>query len=83
MDRGDDLRLRQVEQVGIAAEVPRVIGEALAAELLLGEAAPLQQNAPGPVEHGNALSEDLLQPVARIRHIVLPDPREPTGARAL
>ena len=58
VDLGDDLRLRQVQQVGVALDVVRVHGEALAAELLLGQTPALQQHAPGAIEHEHALAGD-------------------------
>ena len=58
VDRLDDVGTGEVEQVGIAAEVARMIGEALAAEVRLREAAVLEQHAPRPVEDGDAFVED-------------------------
>ena len=72
-----DLRLRQVEQVRVVLDVARVAGEALAAEVGLGEAAALQQHAPGAVEHEDPLLcelPDLRCDVAR--HVNLPRPKE-------
>ena len=63
MDLGDDVGVREVEQVGIAPDVVRVVGEALAAPFLLGDPAALEQHAPGSVEHDDPLVEKVLQPV--------------------
>ena len=65
MDALDDLRARQVEQVGIALDVPRVLAEALAAPLLLGQPAVLEQDAPRAVEHGDPLGEECFESFAR------------------
>src|SRR5207249_2674235 len=66
VDRGDDLRLRQVEEIGVALDVERVVAEALAPEIGLAQPAILEQHAPGAVEHGDALPEELSQTVAGI-----------------
>src|SRR5439155_10908767 len=50
VDLRDQLRLRQVEEIGIALDVARMVAEALAAPLLLPDAASLEQDAPGAVE---------------------------------
>ena len=57
MDRLDELGAGEVQQVGIALDVGRVVGEALAAPLLLGQPAALQQHPPGAVEHDDPLVE--------------------------
>ena len=65
--RTNDLRLRQVQQVGIVEQVARMIREALAPEIGLLEPAVLQQDAPGAVEHEDALlgeASDLVGDVA-------------------
>ena len=56
VDLRHDLRLREVQQVGVALDVAGVVGEAVAAELLLGETPALQQDAPGAVEHEDPLA---------------------------
>ena len=63
VDLRDDLRRRQVEEVGIALDVVRVRREPLAAVLLLGELAAMDEHAPGPVEHEDPLGEKLLRVV--------------------
>jgi hypothetical protein len=55
MHRLDDLRTGQVEQIGVALDVTRVRREALAAEVLLRQAAVLEQHAPGAVEDDDPL----------------------------
>ena len=50
----------------------RVVGEPLAPELLLGEAAALQQHAPGAVEHDDPLGER-----ARARSVARVHGRQP------
>ena len=56
-----DVRLRQVEEVGIALEIARVVAEALAAVLGLVQLVPLEHRPPGAVEHDDALGEQLTQ----------------------
>ena len=68
MDLPDDVGLRQVEQVGIAGDVERMVAEALASVLLLAAHTPLDQHAPRPVEDGDALSEDGFEPFPRVLH---------------
>ena len=65
--RTNDLRLRQVQQVGIVEQVARMIREALTPEIGLLEPAILQQHAPRAVEHEDALlgeASDLVGDVA-------------------
>ena len=57
VDLGDDPRLGQVQQVGVALDVVVVAGEPFAPELALGEAAALEQHAPGAVEDHDPLRE--------------------------
>ena len=57
----DRLGLGQHQQVVVAAQVARPVGEALAAELLLGEAVPLDHRAHGAVEHEDSLGRGGLQ----------------------
>ena len=66
VDLGDDLRRGQVEEVRVALHVVRVRGEALAAVLLLGELAPVDEHAPRPVEHEDPLGEKALAVVSRM-----------------
>ena len=82
MGLGDDLRPRQVEQVGIALDLAVVVTEPLAAEVLLAEAASLEQHAPGAVEHDDALVEQRPQSRLGLRHQRLPCRPERSGAAA-
>ena len=50
--------LVRLSRSGIAGDVARVILEPLAAICLLAAHLPLNQDAPRPVEHGDALAED-------------------------
>ena len=72
VDPGDDLGVRQVQQVGVAAEVARVVAEALAAVLLLGELAAVDEDAPRPVEHEDPLGEKLFHLSANVLHETTP-----------
>jgi hypothetical protein len=58
VDRAHDVRPRQVEQIRIVQQVARVVGEPLAAEVGLVEAAVLQEHAPGTVEHEDPFPGD-------------------------
>ncbi len=66
MHLGDDLGLREVQEVGVALEVALVRGEARAPELLLAQAAALQEHAPGAVQDGDPLAEQGVQALARV-----------------
>ena len=57
VDLGDDLRCGQIQEVGIALDVVRVRREALAAVHLLRQLATVDEDAPGSVEHQDALLE--------------------------
>ncbi len=85
MDLGDDLRSGQVEDVRIALDVVRVRGEPLAAILLLGELAAMDEHAPRPVEHEDPLGEQFLELCADVLHEFDSrlKGREPEGSRAL
>src|SRR5918994_957973 len=68
VDVRDDLGARDVEDVGIARERSRVVGEPLAAVRLLAFDLALDQHSPGPVEHDDPLVEklpELLDPFAQ------------------
>ena len=56
-----DLGRGQVEEIGVALDVARVVAEALAAVLLLGEPAPVDEHAPGAVEHDDALGRGVVR----------------------
>ena len=62
----DGLRLGQHQQVVVAAQVARPVGEALATELLLGEAVPLDHRAHRAVEHEDLLPRGFGQRVADV-----------------
>ena len=61
VDVEDDVGPRQVEQVGIAGDLVRVVTEALAAVVRVREPARLQHRPPGPVEHQDPLRKKLAQ----------------------
>ena len=65
MELGDDVRGRQVEEVGIALDVPRVLPEPLAAVLLLRELLPVDEHPPRPVEHEYSLRREAAGVVVR------------------
>ena len=69
VDVPHDVRLRQVEQVGVAGDVARVVAEALAAVLVLAAHALLDQHAPRAVEDGDALPEDRFEPFPCVLHL--------------
>ena len=58
VDVADDVRLGEAEQVVVAAEVLRVIGEALAPEVLLGQLVALEERAHRAVEHEDPLAQE-------------------------
>ena len=68
MDLGDDLRRGQVEEIGIALDVVRMVAEALAPILLLREAATMDEDTPRPVEHEDSLREERLHVCAGVFH---------------
>ena len=61
MDLADDLGLGQREEVVVAAQVLRVVGEALATEGGLVEAPVLEHRAHRPVEDDDPLAEQVRQ----------------------
>ncbi len=61
VDAGDDLGLGQRQQVVLAAQVARMVGEALAAEVGLGQLVTLDERAHRAVEHEDALAQKLGQ----------------------
>ena len=82
----DDLRPRQVEQVGVAGDVARVVAEALAAVGLLAADLALDQHAPGAVEDRDAVPENGVDRCADVRHSLrsrLTGPGAPGALRAL
>ena len=81
VDPGDDLRPRDVQQVGVAGDVVRVVAEALAAVGLLPAQLALDEHAPGAVEDGDPLAEDCFESLARIRHCLLLPSTSPGSAK--
>ena len=71
VDVEHDLGPGEVEQVGIAGDVAWVILEPLTAVGLLASDLPLDEHAPRPVEHGDALAEDGFESCARVLHSLL------------
>ena len=63
MDVAHDVRPREVEEVGVAGDVARVVAEPVAAVRLLAAHLPLDEHAPGTVEHGDPFAEDCFEPV--------------------
>ena len=58
VDVADDFRPRQVQEVGIAGDVLRMFGEALAAVGILTADIALDEHAPGPVEDDDPLPQE-------------------------
>ena len=77
VDVEDHLRPRQVEQVGVARDVARVVAEALAAVRLLPADVPLDQDAPRSVEQDDPLVEQSLEMFDPVGHRA-PLPKEST-----
>ena len=61
MDVEDDVGPGQVEQVGVAGDLARMVAEALPAVVGVGEPAPLEHRSPRPVEHEDPLREQVAQ----------------------
>ena len=59
VDLGDDLRLRDVEQVGVALDVAPVVAQPFTAVVDLRQPLAVDQHAPRAVEHGDAGVHDL------------------------
>ena len=64
----DHLRPREVEQVGIAGDVARMVAEPLAAVRLLPTHVALDEDAPRAVEHDDPPREKLLQLFDPVAH---------------
>ena len=58
MDAADDLRLRQYQQVVVALEVMRMVFQAFATVIGLGQAVALDHRAHGAVQDKQALLEE-------------------------
>ena len=76
VDLGDDVRLREVQQVRVALHVTRVIAEQLAAILRLRQPAAVDEHPPRPVVHDDSAVEDLPQLIDRAHS----SPRRPPCA---
>jgi len=72
VDARDDLGARDVQEVGVAGDVVRVVAEPVAAVRLLPAQLALDEHAPRAVEDGDSLAEDLLETLTRIRHHTTP-----------
>ena len=75
VDVAHDLGARDVEDVGIAGDVARVVAEALAAVRVLAAHLALDEHAPGAVEDGDALAENRFEFFARVPHVRLRSPK--------
>ena len=67
MDVADEGGLRQREEVVVAPEVARVVGEPLATILGFTQAMRLNSGSHGPVEHQDTLFEQSRQQLAAFR----------------
>ena len=63
MDFAHDVRPGEVEDVGIAGDIPRMVTEPIAAIRLLPAHLPLDEHAPGAVKHGDPFPQDGFEPV--------------------
>ena len=63
MNVENDVRPGQVQQVRVAGHILRVVTQPLAAVVGRDQAPPLEERAPGPVEHRDALVQKLPQPL--------------------
>ena len=72
VDPRDDLGPRDVQEVGVAGDVVRVVAEPLAAVRLLPAQLALDEDAPGAVEDGDPFAEDAFEALTRFRHSLLP-----------
>ena len=64
VDPADHVRAREHEDLVVAAQIARVIAEAIAAEVRLAEAARLDHRPHRAVDHEDPLGEDRLERVA-------------------
>src|SRR5262245_66244320 len=85
MDRADDGRTGEHEQIVVALEVLRMAGEARAAEALLVQALPLDHRPHGAVENQDALGEQPIECFKRCHQYLpargAPPPRALRAAR--
>ena len=75
MQLRDDVRPGEVQQVRIALDVGRMVAEPLTAEVLLRQAAALQEHAPRPVEDDDAFAEERCEVVDPVHEL------HPNGGR--
>ena len=61
VDLGNELRAREVEQVGITLDVAAVLAQQLAAVLGLGQPPAVDEHAPRAVEHADPAVKDLAE----------------------
>ena len=74
--------LGQVQQIGVAGELARMVGEARAAVVLRLETGVLEHRAPGAVEHEDPLRQQLPQTLFRAHSLLSPPCLKRTGAQA-
>ena len=77
MDAPDEVGLRQIQQIVVASQRRRPVREALASDLGLGDASPLEHRAHGPIENENAVGNELAEAVES-RHTACPEEGRPT-----
>ena len=68
VDLGDDLRMREVQEIRVALDVLVVSAETLATVLRFRETSAMDEHAPRAVEHEDALGEKLLQLSTNVFH---------------
>ena len=66
MDRGHDVRPGEADQVGVAAQVTRVVTEPLAPEVGLGQLVRLDERAHPAVEHEDPFAEQAVEGASRV-----------------
>ncbi len=57
MDLAHDVRPGEGQEIAVAADVARMVGEAGPAEVLLAQPVPLEHGAHGAVEHEDPIAE--------------------------
>src|SRR4029078_7640450 len=72
VDPRDDLGPRDVQEIGVAGDVVRVVTKPLAPVCLLAAQLALDEDTPRPVENGDPFAEDALSALTRLRHSLLP-----------
>jgi hypothetical protein len=61
VDRGNDIGPSQADQIGVAAQVARVVTEALAPEVRLGQGVRLDERAHPAVEHEDPFAQQAVE----------------------